>query len=427
MTARRTLLFVSPIMPRRSGNGLAMRAGLVLEGLARQFEVHLLVLPASGGSLDVPDVVRALAARVGVLDLHDCIDTHAALIGRIDDETERRRHRAAYPRPWAARFSGAAAAMKAMEFLAGTRIDVLHVMRLYLAPLAPLILHALPAPAPLAILDLDDDDVRTHERLAGLHDLRGEAAEAELDRAEAAKYAACASELLGHFSAVLTASRDDAQRLSALHAGARFDVVPNGYAEIPRQAGSAGPRTEGHPVRLLFVANLGYVPNADAAELLALEILPTLRHRGVDARLDIVGGGTPDDLRAALARAGEGHVALHGWVDSVAACYAAADIAVVPLRAGGGTRIKILEAFAYGVPVVTSTLGAEGLDAVFGTHLLCADTPEEFAGACQRLAADPALAASLAADASELHRLHYTPGRVHAKMAAIISNLFEGR
>jgi glycosyltransferase involved in cell wall biosynthesis len=427
MTPRRKLLFVSPIMPQHGGNGLAMRAGLMLEGLARTFEVHLLVLPTSGGSREVPDVVGAIAARVGVLDLDDCIDTHAALIGRIGDETERRRHRAAYPRPWAARFSGAAAALKATEFLGDTRIDVLHVMRLYLAPLAPLILRALPAPAPLAILDLDDDDVRTHERLAGLHALRGEAAAAELDRAEAAKYAVCAAELPGRFRAVLTASHDDAQRLSALHAGVRFDAVPNGYAEIQRQARAANPRTAGGPVRLLFVANLGYFPNADAAELLAFRILPMLRQRGVDARLDIVGGGAPDELRAALARAREGHVTVHGGVESVAACYAAADIAVAPLRAGGGTRIKILEAFAHGVPVVTSTLGAEGLDAVSGTHLLTADDPAEFAMACQRLAADPALAASLVAHASELHRLRYTPARVDAKLAAIVSNIFEGR
>ena len=75
----------------------------MLEGLARLFEVHLLVVPASGGSLDVPDFVRELTARVGVLDLADCVDTHAALIGRVDDAKERRRQRVAYPRPWAAR------------------------------------------------------------------------------------------------------------------------------------------------------------------------------------------------------------------------------------------------------------------------------------------------------------------------------------
>ncbi len=427
MTHRRKLLFVSPIMPQQSGNGLAMRAGLMLEGLARLFEVHLLVVPASGGSLDVPDFVRELTARVGVLDLADCVDTHAALIGRVDDAKERRRQRVAYPRPWAARFSGAATAQRVVEFLGDARIDALHVMRLYLAPLAPLVLRALPPPAPVALLDLDDDDVRTHQRLAELHALRDEFTQAEADRLEATKYAACAADLLGCFGAVTTASIEDARRLSALHPGVRFEAVPNGYADVQPRLGDGRPRAAGGLVRLLFIANLGYFPNADAAEQLVFKVLPILRDRGLDVRLDIAGDGAPGDLRAALARAGDGRVVMHGMVDSVAPCYAAADIAVVPLRAGGGTRIKILEAFAYGVPVVSSIVGAEGLDVVSGTHLLCADDPADFAMACQRLAADPALAASLVANASDVHRLHYTPERVHARLHAIIANLFEGQ
>lgn len=427
MIARRRLLFVSPIMPQRSGNGLAMRAGLMLEGLAQRFEVHLLVVPVSGGSRDVPDFVRALATRVGVLDLADCIDTHAALIGRIADAQERRRQRIAYPRPWASRFSGAATARRAVQFLGDTRIDVLHVMRLYLAPLAPLILRALPSPAPVALLDLDDDEVLTHRRLAELHALRGETAEAEAGRAEAAKYAAGAAALFGGFNVVLTASKADAQRLAELHPGVCFEEVPNGYVDVPpSDAEARRPRSAAAPVRLLFVANLGYFPNVDAAEQLACKILPALHGRGVEARLDIVGGGAPEELYAALARGG-GHVTLHGAVERVAPWYRAADIAVVPLRAGGGTRIKILEAFAHGVPAVSSAVGADGLEAVAGTHLLCADDPEDFAAACQRLAADLALAAGLAAHASELLRLLYTPARVHAKLAALITNQLEGQ
>jgi glycosyltransferase involved in cell wall biosynthesis len=427
MTPRRKLLFVSPIMPQQSGNGLAMRAGLMLEGLARQFEVHLLVVPASGGSLDVPDFVRELTARVGVLDLADCVDTHAALIGRISNAAERRRQRAAYPRPWAARFSGSAAAQRVVQFLGDTRIEVLHIMRLYLAPLAPPILQAIPPPAPVALLDLDDDDVRTHQRLAELHALRDELAPAETDRLEATKYAACAADLLGRFGTVMTASNEDARRLSALHPGVRFESVPNGYADVQPRSADGHPGAAGSLVRLLFIANLGYFPNADAAEQLVFKVLPVLRDRGLDARLDIAGDGAPDHLRAALARAGNGRVVMHGKVDSVAPWYAAADIAVVPLRAGGGTRIKILEAFAYGVPVVSSTVGAEGLDVVSGTHLLCADDPVDFAMACRRLATDPVLAASLVAHARDLHRLHYTPERVHARLHAVIANLFEGQ
>jgi polysaccharide biosynthesis protein PslH len=426
--SRRTLLFVCPIMPQRSGNGLAMRAGLMLEGLARRFDVYLFVAPVSGGSLDTPDFVRRLTVKVGVLSLADSIDPLAELIDRIIDPTERGRLRSVYPRPWAARFSGVAAAQQAIAFLAGADIDVLHVMRLYLAPLAALILRAIPPPAPVALLDLDEDDVRVQERFAELHSLRGNVEAAEADRIEAGKYAACAAALLGGFRIVVTSSEDDAHRLAALNPAVRFATVPNGYAADPPRSAIVRSRGMDGPIRLLFVANLNYFPNADAAEQLINGVLPALRERGAKAHLDIIGAGASVGMLGDRARAvGDIQFTLHGEVESVSPWYAQADIAVVPLRAGGGTRIKILEAFAYGLPVVSSHVGTEGLNTVAGKHLLCADNAVDFAAACLRLAADPVLTADIVAHANELLCLHYTPDRVHAKLEAILEDVtFEG-
>jgi glycosyltransferase involved in cell wall biosynthesis len=109
-----------------------------------------------------------------------------------------------------------------------------------------------------------------------------------------------------------------------------------------------------------------------------------LTDRGI--RIDLVGS------RSSTAMAGfprHSEVRLHDSVEDLAPLYAAADVVVVPLRAGGGTRIKILESFAHGVPVVTTSLGAEGIDAADGVHLLVADNAEAFARACLRIKEAP--------------------------------------
>jgi glycosyltransferase involved in cell wall biosynthesis len=86
---------------------------------------------------------------------------------------------------------------------------------------------------------------------------------------------------------------------------------------------------------------------------------------------------------------------------------ARADIAVVPLRIASGTRLKILESFAHRVPVVSTTLGADGLDVHDGVHLLLADTPDDFAAACRRLLSDTALRKRMVDAAEELFLRHY--------------------
>ena len=96
-----------------------------------------------------------------------------------------------------------------------------------------------------------------------------------------------------------------------------------------------------------------------------------------------------------------------GTVDDVGPYYERAQVAVVPLRAGGGSRLKILEAFALGRPVVSTTLGAEGLDVVDGEHLLLADTAAAFAEAVIRLLEDPELSARIAGAARALVEERY--------------------
>jgi glycosyltransferase involved in cell wall biosynthesis len=138
---------------------------------------------------------------------------------------------------------------------------------------------------------------------------------------------------------------------------------------------------------LVFVGSMDYHANIDAALYFAREIWPHLRQRRPDLRFVIVGSRpTPEIL--ALGR--QDGILVTGTVDSVEPYYDAALVAVVPLRVGSGTRLKVLEAMAAGVPVISTSLGAEGLAVTNGKHLILADTPAEFTSAIVRVAGDDA-------------------------------------
>lgn len=130
---------------------------------------------------------------------------------------------------------------------------------------------------------------------------------------------------------------------------------------------------------LLFLGSLDWFPNKDAIRYFIEDILPIVRKLDKEVLLNIV-GRRPDQALRKIAAATDG-VTLTGEVDEVLPFLWKAAAVVVPLRIGGGTRIKIIEAMSAGKVVVSTTIGAEGLDVEDGTHILIADTPEAFAAA----------------------------------------------
>ena len=202
------------------------------------------------------------------------------------------------------------------------------------------------------------------------------------------------------FDRCLVVSEIEAQRLRAGATGTAVSLVPNGVdttALRPLPEAAAGKR-------LIFVGHLRYGPNIDAVRFLARHILPALRARIPAARLTVVGEGTPRVLREF---AGRDDIELVGRASSPIPYYADAHVAVVPLRAGGGTRLKILEAMALGRPVVSTPLGCEGLAVEDGKHLLIANDAETFAAAAAHLLTDRALAARLTEQARALVERDY--------------------
>ncbi|WP_185938519.1 glycosyltransferase [Geodermatophilus aquaeductus] len=214
--------------------------------------------------------------------------------------------------------------------------------------------------------------------------------------------------LLRSADAVVVCSDLDRQRLG----DGPVEVVRNTYAGPPVQAAWTPPAAP----TFVLVGTYWYVPNVDAAVHMATSVLPHLLERVPDARIRFVGRGGRDLLGEVTGLPG---VDVVGDVTDVAPELLSATAAVVPVRFGGGTRVKILEAFALGVPVVSTSLGCEGLDVVDGVHLLVADSPEEFAGACARLTAEPEVARRLGDGGRRLYLERYAPTQVVGSARAV--------
>jgi glycosyltransferase involved in cell wall biosynthesis len=202
--------------------------------------------------------------------------------------------------------------------------------------------------------------------------------------------------MAGRVERVVVPSREDAAR-SGL---ANVAVIPNMY---PRPHRPLGDPSAARPPVILFQGSLEYPPNIDAAEWLTNDIAPLIRAVVPGSEVRLV--GIPATSVKWLHRAGV--VTVVGQVPSMEDELERASVAVVPVRYGSGTRVKILESFAHRVPVVSTTVGAEGLDVEDGVHLLLADDPVEFAAATVRLLGDATLRVRLTDAARDCYLENY--------------------
>lgn len=196
---------------------------------------------------------------------------------------------------------------------------------------------------------------------------------------------------------------------------ANYDCIHQGKCNLPEGL-------EKHEKNLLFLARFSSSVNAVAAQLLIKEIYPRLRQIYPDCRLLLVGyKPTQPMLEAAQ---GDSGIIVTGDVPDVRPYLAAASVMVVTLRHGGGTRLKILEAFAAGCPVVSTAKGAEGLKAKDGEHLLIRDEIDAMVeGICQ-LWSDPAFGVRLANSAYELVKAEYSWQAVGEKVESAVGEMF---
>ena len=157
---------------------------------------------------------------------------------------------------------------------------------------------------------------------------------------------------------------------------------------------------------IVTLGTLHYPPNADGIRWFFNEVFPIIRKHVPDLTLTIIGKNPPQDFQE-LAAQNPGIIDVTGYVDDLIPFMENAALMVVPVRAGGGMRVRILEAFAFGMPVVTTTIGLEGIDAVPNHDVLVADKPKEFAKQTIKLLEDVLLQEKLSVNGRKLAEKKY--------------------
>ncbi|QOW18796.1 glycosyltransferase [Lysobacter ciconiae] len=199
--------------------------------------------------------------------------------------------------------------------------------------------------------------------------------------------------------AILVCSDDDAETLRALAPGARVQLVPNGVDVQANQPAA----TQASGNRLVFVGQMGWFPNRDGVEWFLADIFPRILAVRPDTQFVLVGKSAGLEVPGRVAA----NVHLPGFVSDLRPLVHDAAVYVVPLRAGSGTRLKVLEAMALGKAIVTTRIGSEGILLQPGDDALFADEPQAFADAVLALLADPARAHALGLAARRCAQSHY--------------------
>jgi len=365
------ILVIAPFVPWPLAHGGRIRLFHLLRELARHHEVTLVCL-ADNAEQDLGPLAGICREVVPVVHRHRLVASFCRFLFG--------------PNPYnVERFVSPALAATIQRLLATTPFDIVHLETTHIWPAAAACGEV---PVVLGTQNVESSILAQLERVCRNPLKR------RLYRLEAAKMRRFEENAWRSCRLCLTVSDDERREIVAAGvAPERVVTVPNGV-DLERFAVTTRPGQK----KLLFLAGLDYHPNLDAARWLLAEVWPLLRGAEPAAELFLAGRGTE-----ALATAGlpDGVTCL-GDPANVPACFAMADALLVPLRIGAGTRLKVLEAMAAGLPVVATSRGCEGIAALPGEHLLVADTPREFADACLRLLAEPELAARLATAARQL-------------------------
>ncbi|MCP4317253.1 MAG: glycosyltransferase [Hyphomicrobiales bacterium] len=173
--------------------------------------------------------------------------------------------------------------------------------------------------------------------------------------------------------------------------------------------------------RLLFVGHLRYRPNVDAVDDLLHRIWPRLQMEFANLHLCIAGRDPKSRVKRWVKSAE--NVKLIGDPESLEEIYATCDAVIIPLRAGGGSRLKVLEALAVGKPVIASAKAVEGLELFDGKHWLRAETPADYVSAIRRLNDNPDLAGELAANGQALVKMRHCADALEASLRSVFSEI----
>ena len=222
---------------------------------------------------------------------------------------------------------------------------------------------------------------------------------------------------LGEADHVLTVSEDDRQFFAQFVDPAKLSVIPTG-ADTAFFSPTAEPERANS---LVFTGSMDWLPNEDGVIYFIKEILPLIRQEVPELSFTVVGRNPSQRLQHLAA--GTANVYLTGWVEDIRPFLSQAAVCVVPLRIGGGTRLKIFEAMSMGKAIVSTTIGAEGLPVRPGEHLVIADEPAQFAKSTVGLLRDAARRRSMGLTARHLVVQNYSWTMVAKQFADILADV----
>ena len=372
------VLIVSPFFPFPEDSGSKIRLASLIKSL-QGYDLFLIAFRERGEAIDEEKMRGA------------CREFHVFERPRIGPFREWLNHFSTRPM-LIRRFFAAAALRKTWEIVRDEKVDLLVIETLLMAK------YALRTPGLRLVLDEHNlEFARAASRLAATRGLGSRLYNylimRRLRRFELRVIRGC--------DRCLVCSEEDARTLAGRTRDGAVVVVPNVVDTdhfAPRPAISGGRK-------IVFSGTLWYEPNRDAVLWFAGEILPLLRARGMGAELMVIGPGPSRDV-AALAQ--QGDVTVSGYVDDIRPHLAGAALAVAPIRMGSGTRFKILTAMAMGLPVVSTSLGMQGIDARDGESICVADGPEAFGDRVCRLLTDPAFSRRIGRGGRELVESRYS-------------------
>jgi sugar transferase (PEP-CTERM/EpsH1 system associated) len=385
------VLFLTPQVPYPPQQGAALRNWGLISGLANRHEVAVLSFRASGQSPEPPDLLRT-ACRTETVPLPVRVLRDRLRVMLTTRQPD-----------MALRLASEAYAQRLVEWLARESFDVVHVGGIEMAPYLDVIEAA--RPRPLVVFDNLNCEYLLQQR-AFLTDLRvpGRWPGAAYSLVQWRRLRRYEAQVCRRADRVLAVSEADAAALRKLVPGLGVVVVPNGVDTLAYrpEASNAAPQVSERA--LVFTGTMDFRPNVDAVLWFARKVLPGVQAEVPEAHFFVVGQRPHrwlDGLRSDPA------VTLTGWVEDARPYIAQAAVYVAPLRIGGGTRLKLLEAMATGKPVVATRLGAEGYPVTHGRELLLADTPVDFAAAVVALLRAPERRAELGRVARAFVEQHY--------------------
>ena len=381
-------LLVSPEAPFPAIGGGALRTASLIEFLGTRYELDVIVFGQPEHPNPAADFPAGLARRVISIPLRHNSRTLPAKIWRNGW-----RFLQGTP-PLVDRFSGYE--REIMQALSGQQYALAVLEHEWIAPLLPVVKPH----ARKTILNLHNIESNLFHTYAASDNWPTSVAHERWANSSRR----IEERFFPQFDSVLTCSEEDARTVRPMVK--QVSVYPNALPlvdlpEVPKEAD------------LVFSGNLEYPPNKTAVAWFTAEIWPLLKQARPEISLRIV-GLHPNAVRPLVC--GQARIHLVGTVQHAIPAIAASSIAIVPLLSGSGTRIKILEAWAAGVPVVSTSLGAQGLLAADAKHLLIADTPRQFKDAVVNLLENPQRAAQLAQAGRVLYELEYTWPAVWKKL-----------